>query len=45
MTKKKQTLNTNDKHKEKVEVYRSWGVPNFFQVFSEGEDEETMKER
>ena len=45
MTKKKQTLNTNDKHKEKVEVYRPWGVPNFFQVFSEGEDEETMKER
>ena len=43
--KKKQKLNTNDKHKEKVEVYRSWGVPNFFPVFSEGKDEETMKVR
>ena len=44
MVKKKWKLYNNDKHQEKVKVYRSCGKPNFLPVFPDGEDEETMKD-
>ena len=44
MAKKKQKLDTNDEHQEKVKVYRSWGVPNFLPLFPDGEDEETIQD-
>ena len=43
MTKKKWTLGTNDVQQEIVEVYGSFGVPNFLQVFPDEEDEETTQ--
>ena len=44
MAKKKQKLDTNDEHQEKVKVYRSWSVPNFLPLFPDGEDEETIQD-